>query len=755
MKKRILTLLLTVSLLLSMCPLALAAEEDGARETDFFTDQPHADVDYADMEYRHIEAEPVLAEMEALRELIGDAANEKAVEEKFNAFTDQFQEIITMYTLMNIRSYQDVTDEEANAELEYTNGVYMQVADALILLIQDILESPCGGFLKAQLTEADIEYYTNYEAMTEEEMERSMKETALENEYMLAAYQTYTAEYEGKEWDDASLAAALQAGELDEETYTTISRQVAKNTNAALGDIYLRMIALRQEIAKSAGYDDYADYAYEEVYQRDYTKEEIRSFHQAVKENVVPLYNALYALYYFESGNPVYVQDYTGDIALDMIEPYISRLSSEMAEAFAYMRGHGLYDSGFSDTKADAGFTTLLDSYGAPFYFNAPSGDLYDFSTAVHEFGHYNNYYWQAAGWNDGSKSHDIAEVHSQGLELLFTHFYEEIFQSKEDAQAVQDYLLLNLSNALISGCLYDEFQQFAYTTENVTLDQLNQEYCRLCKDYGMIEADDPRTEMYGWYQVPHTFTSPCYYISYAVSASGAFAFWLDAQQGDYFAAVDEYLKFTAFPAEYGFQESFEKLGMDNPLSASYVEELVATLVEELDLEARINALIPSEEEPGTDEPAGEQPAVPESPKDLTGEEWFYDAVIALYEAGTIAADENGYVYPENPATWSDAAAMMAALVDESIPAEDGTAAISRIEFAKLMDLILDLAEDSVSPFSDTDDAVVAALVDLGVISGYPDGTFKPNQSLSRAEMCVIVYRALTIMASQVATPAA
>ena len=196
-----------------------------------------------------------------------------------------------------------------------------------------------------------------------------------------------------------------------------------------------------------------------------------------------------------------------------MIEPYIGQLSSEMAEAFAYMRSHGLYDADFSDTKAEAGFTTMLDAYGAPFYFNSPYGDLYDFSTAIHEFGHYNNFYWQKTGWNDGSKSLDIAEVHSQGLELLFTHFYKDIFEDEEAALTVQDYLMLNLSSALITGCLYDELQQYVYAEEDLTLEKINQEYCRLCKEYGLIPADDERTELYSWYQVPHTFTSPCYII--------------------------------------------------------------------------------------------------------------------------------------------------------------------------------------------------------------------------------------------------
>lgn len=733
MKKKILSLLLTFSLLLSLCPAALAAE-DGVRETNLFSDQPHADVDFADMTYRHIESGPILEEMEEIRKLLPDGANEKEVEEAFLTFADQFMEVLTMYKLVFIRTYQDVTDEEAAAEHEYATTLYATVADALILLIQDILESPCGGFLREQLSEEDIAYYTEYEAMTEEQLARSTQESALVNEYLSAAHQTYTAEYEGKSYDDASLAAALESGEVDQDVYIAISRDIAKNQNAALGDIYLRMAALRKEISKSAGYDNYADYAYTEIYQRDYTQQEIRSFHQAVKDEIVPLSNALTTLYYYESADPVFSEDYAGDTALDVIEPYIGRLSSEMAEAFAYMRGHGLYDIGYSDTKGEAGFTTTLDSYGAPFYFNRPTGDIYDLSTAIHEFGHYNDAYWQSAGWNDGDKPLDISEVHSQALELLFTHFYEDIFESEESAEAVQDYLILNLlSSAIIYGCLFDELQQYVYATDNVTLEQINREFCQLCREYGIIPEDDERTEMYSWYEVPHTFTQPCYYISYAVSAAGAFAFWLDAQD-DYFAAVDDYLKFTSLDSSYGFQESFAELGIDSPIDPQYVEDLADALWEALEVEERCDAL---------------------SPLDISGEEWFGPAALALYAAGLIEKDDSGCIHPELPGTWNDAAALLTVLAGQPYAAKEDGKVITRAEFAEVIAALLELPDNTESPFPDTDDGAVAALAVRNIVSGYSDGTFRPDASILRAEMWVVTYRALMNAASQLIESAA
>ncbi len=727
MKRKILSLLLALSLLLSLCPAALAVE-DGVRETDFFTDQPHANVDFADMTYRHIDSEPILEEMDGVRKLLPDGGNGKKVEEAFDRLTGQFLEIITMYQLVQIRTYQDVTDGEAAAWHEHTARLYETVADALVLLIQDILKSPCGGFLREQLTEEDIAYYAGYKAKSGEQLARLAQESALENEYMAAAYQTCTVEYDGRTWDQAAADAALLAGELAAEAYTGISRSIAQKQNALLGDIYLRMVALRKEIAQSCGYDNYGDYAYTEIYQRDYTRQEIRSFHQAVKEHIVPLADALYPLYLSGYDEPALREDYAGDAALDLIEPYIGRLSSEMAEAFSYMRSHGLYDSDYSDAKAEAGFTIFLTGYGAPFYFYSPCGEFRDLTTTVHEFGHYNNDYWQSAGWNDGSKSIDIAEVHSQGLELLFSCFYEELLGGEDAAAAAQDYLMLSvLSGAVIEGCLYDELQQYVYDTEHVTLEQINRKYCQLCREYGVIAEDDPRTEMYEWYGVPHTFTSPCYYISYAVSAAGAFAFWLDARD-DYYAAVDRYLAFTALDSSYGFQESFAELGMESPLDPDYVEALADGLWEALEIEER-SGMLP--------------------PVDLTGEEWFAPAALALYAAGLIEKDESGRIYPGRPGTWNDAAALLTVLAGRPYRAKEDGKIITRAEFAEVIAALLELPDNAESPFSDTADGAVAALAVRNIVSGYADGTFHPDEPILRAEMWAVTYRALINVASR------
>ncbi len=719
MKKRLLSLLLCLLLLCGLTPAALAADVAAVRETNFFTDQEHADLDYAGMEYRHIGTEPLLAEMDAIRTLLQDKDNAPQAAKRFAALIDKLLELATMDTLAYIRHSQNVMDEDAAEELAYCEAAYTQVADALSQLARDALRSPCGDILKKNMSEEDVAYYLEYTGMTSEQMDLLQQELALETKYNQAAA-SLTVDYGGKEWTGNTAYFALAAGELDAAEYDAIRQAYLEKQNEILGAIYMEMIPLRRQIAQRSGYDSYPAYAYEALYQRDFTPEDIQAFHQAVKDG--GFYDAasdLMALASAEMNQELYYGDYTGDDTVAMVEGYIGRMSGEMAEAYGYMRSHGLYDIKDGPYKDGSGYTTILASYGAPFFFNTPAGFFGDFTTMVHEFGHYNHFYWVVADLESKTKSNDLAEVHSQGLELLFSHWYEDIFG--EGAQFATDFLMANLVKVICEGALHDELQQYAYTAENVTLEQINQKYKQLCVEYGMASQDDPRDEILDWVQVPHTFVNPCYYISYAVSSAGAFAFWLDAQQGEYFDAVDDYLRFTALPGSFGFQASFQELEMDNPLAPEYLAELAATIRTALELDERGDSL---------------------PPVDLKGSEWFAPAASALYAAGVIEKDEDGCIRPRAQAVWSDAANLVEHLTKKRPETAKGDAAITRGEFVRLLVDELELGK-GVSPFSDTDDGAVGTLAEMGAVTGYADGTFHPEQTISRAEMWVMVYRVL------------
>ena len=67
---------------------------------------------------------------------------------------------------------------------------------------------------------------------------------------------------------------------------------------------------------------------------------------------------------------------------------------------------------------------------------------------------------------------------------------------------------------------------------------------------------------------------------------------------------------------------------------------------------------------------------------------------------------------------------------------------ISRSMMAKIAANALQLERVyDIDVFTDTADLYASILADHGIIEGYEDGTFRPDRSLTRAELSTIVWR--------------
>lgn len=654
MKKKLLSLLLAICLVVAMAPAAYAASDE-VPEGDglviapnpnaggaHFTDQYHAGVDFEDMKYVAVSEEEMLAAIEDVRALISDAANAQKVEELFKVAADKYMTIQANVQLLNIYTAQDTTDEESAELYETEYALYVEIFDPFIFLVKDILNSPCKDYFVEQekLTQEDIDSYLEYGGMSDEEKQINAELAGIDAEYWDAYYdESTTFEYHGTTWDAESLAEAQQKGSITEADYNAISDGLNDAYYQKVGEVYMHALKLNQGLADlDADVDNYVDYAYDYVYSRGYDVETAKAFVAAIREYVVPLADDIYTLYSidansnFDKYQEIFEGSYSDDATLDSVRPYIAKMSDELLEAWDYMIGHGLYDIEPRDGKADQGFTTQIDAYGSPFFFNNPYGYVGDFSTIIHEFGHYNNAYWHASGWNDGSCSTDVAEVHSQSLELLFTQYYGDFYGDM--APCFTDLVLYNIiSGALINGALFGELEIYAYTTPNVTVDMICDKYLELSEEYGLGD-----TNPYGWLDVPHLTIQPMYYISYATSGIGALYFFSYALENGYDAATEQYLSFVAqSPYEY-FQDQFDTVCGVDPMDPEYVEVIVDTLYEDLDIENRIN---------------------PTYYSDVDQSNEYYDLITDMTMAGAFVGFPDGTFKTYNPGTRAETAQML------------------------------------------------------------------------------------------------
>ncbi|MCR4403623.1 MAG: S-layer homology domain-containing protein [Firmicutes bacterium] len=98
---------------------------------------------------------------------------------------------------------------------------------------------------------------------------------------------------------------------------------------------------------------------------------------------------------------------------------------------------------------------------------------------------------------------------------------------------------------------------------------------------------------------------------------------------------------------------------------------------------------------------------------------WAHDAIVSLVDEGIISGYPDGTFKPENPVT--------------------------RAEFSKMVARAFAIRPTGEPRFDDIKDswakAYVTALAEAGIVSGYPDGTFKPERHITRAEMVAMLVR--------------
>jgi len=130
-----------------------------------------------------------------------------------------------------------------------------------------------------------------------------------------------------------------------------------------------------------------------------------------------------------------------------------------------------------------------------------------------------------------------------------------------------------------------------------------------------------------------------------------------------------------------------------------------------------------------TEEPGGpEQPEVPVKLTDIAGH-WAEAAIRKAAGAGIVKGYEDDTFRPGNTVTRAEFAVMLM-----NATGKQGSAAT------------LDFADRASIPSWAA--SAVAAAVDAGVVSGYPDGTFRPGANITRMEMAAMIAASLELDSS-------
>ena len=342
-------------------------------------------------------------------------------------------------------------------------------------------------------------------------------------------------------------------------------------TNDKVLELYSEFVSNNKRIAELMNYSNYLEYAYENVYSRDYTYQDVSVVAQYVKsylsgafgdvynsfismrgklsaEDSQAVYNQNTASFFSSMESNRHLNDYIDLMAFTSNPDKQVSFSDELNK----LMGDGNL---FRGTYQGAYVTTLMDIQVPIAYFSAG----YDTpSTVAHEFGHYMNEVYNGTN-EDLSQSFDLLEMHSQGNELVFMAYLQEVLP-EGGFEYYENYQLLNMLMTVISALAVDTFEQAIYTDTykgtygktimedgKITSDEYDMLYRGILTDFGVKDYQDIG---FGGYWRYVTISAPCYYVSYSISALSVLQLYADVEERGFEATKESYLKLFTYTDE-------------------------------------------------------------------------------------------------------------------------------------------------------------------------------------------------------------
>ncbi len=520
MKKCFLSLIalcLAASLILSGC---ISLE-------DLFNDALRGTTAFEDMEYTRPDVDGLEDKAEECLTLSKNTSDVDTLMEPIYEFYEIYSDFTTNYYLAYIHYSIDMTDSAWEEEYTYCSERLASVQAAGDKLLYGLADCDLVNELEDNefFGEGFFDDYQGESLWTDEFTRLMEQDTELQNEY-----------YE--------LMSQANEEELFSEAYF-------EEYGQDMIEIFVELVALRQQIAAEAGYADYPSFAYDFYYFRDFTPDQVEGYLEDIRTEIAPMYiDLLYEVdwegaYSYSSERKTY----------RYVEEMAQAMGGTVQEAFEYMDDLGLYHIEADDNKLQASFEVFLPDYMSPFIFVNPDGTNSDQLTFAHEFGHFCNDY---ASYGTGVGI-DVAEFFSQSMEYL-SLFY---------APKGENNTTLKLADSLcvyVEQSAYASFELAVYglTGSELTAENVVELFGQTMEDFGMGELEiDPRS----FIGITHFYTSPLYVISYVVSNDAAIQIYQLEQETDGagLACLEENLatgetQLLGFLACAGLEEPFDRV---------------------------------------------------------------------------------------------------------------------------------------------------------------------------------------------------
>lgn len=541
-----------------------------------YKDYQRGTIDFDKITYKRPD---ITAAIEIFSELAKEIEKNDRSFEEYIALIEEaevyYLDILTMAAYSNILASRDSSDIYWTEEYKYISTNYSEFAQSIEEMFVAAANSPFAErFENEYFGEGLIEEYKDGGDYTDKIVQLLAQEAELESDYSSLSTATVIISYEGKTDNvDNILSYYSETYGENSQEYKDAQKECQELFESTREEkekkILVDLFKVRRLISDEFGYDSYATFAYENIY-HDYSPSDMKRFTKDVANYVLPVYIKLANSLFYTSES--YYDDPEKLDRAKLINTSYDMLCTadlELAEIYTYMLQHKLYDINPSAVnRFDGAFTTYLDTYNAPFIFISTEGNTNDYTTMMHEFGHFADYYIN----NAATTSLDLSEVSSQGLEFLTLTLLEDKLSNKESNRLLY-YEMENVMLTLIFQSFYALFEHKAYEIEydDISEATLNAAVASAAKEIGL------NSQYYsdiGSVLIPHIFLYPFYVQSYCTSASVSLQLYFMEieEEGAGFKAYKQLISRTN--ENLTFEEYVSAAGLSSPFEKDILKEL-------------------------------------------------------------------------------------------------------------------------------------------------------------------------------------
>ena len=410
-------------------------------------------------------------------------------------------------------------------------------------------------------------------------------------------------EHDGKELTLQQAGVLLQETdrELRETVYTKIAEARSEKAEE-LDAIFDQMVQLRQKVAENAGFANFRDYKFKSMGRFDYAPQDCFDFHEAVRDEVVPMLNQIESKRkelmgipslrpYDKSVDPLgrapLKAFHSSEELLKNTIKCFETLDSYFSDCLKTMDEMNHLDLESRKGKAPGGYNYPLAEIGVPFIFMNATSTVRDMVTLLHEGGHaIHSFLTRELELSDFKNTpSEVAELASMSMELLTLDQWHLFFKDEEDLKRAKLEHLEQIIQTLPWVATIDKFQHWIYENPNCGVEGRKEAWLNIFNEFNDDITDWSGLEKFKetlWHRQLHLFEVPFYYIEYGMAQLGAIAVWKNFKE-DSNRGLEGYKKALQLGYMRSIPKVYEAAYIDFDFSRQNIKRLMDFVHQEIE----------------------------------------------------------------------------------------------------------------------------------------------------------------------------